>query len=494
MHDSPFEHISGNAAFFSTPQIEDTFQITLNEISNFRLLSCVLGFPKSGKTVFLERLSSMLKIHTIGLKASRQRSLSKTLTSVLDPQGESKSNLARRLREKKRIVILIDDAHLLKDDDFAFVKGLYTLAEHQRTVLQIVLVGNTELLHRLTRPENREIHAMLGKISNLPKLSREQSLSYIRFLLDSAGLAQDIIPNPVPLAQKAAGVIGVLRMLTITLALKALSGQPVHNAEEILALKPKSQSQGLEDLSDEDMPVQSMVTTQSPWIGRILLLTMTLLIGAFYLAFRLLIPEGGMDELMHSNFKNVLEATKVAAGPNGTQNRLPALGTEEPGNAISNQPVIKTVFRKRTNNGPYSVQLGTYPSIEALVLHLPRYTHLKQPLFWNREQADKIHYALFVGRFDDFTQASRFASQQKLGDAPVAFRPFTSSVGPISDSINVLNTSYLLGLPSQQPAFQRDLVSGVEIQFALTRTREEALDRCQAAEAKGLPCAVTQFE
>jgi hypothetical protein len=34
----------------------------------------------------------------------------------------------------------------------------------------------------------------------------------------------------------------------------------------------------------------------------------------------------------------------------------------------------------------------------------------------------------------------------------------------------------------------------VEIQFALERAREDALNQCAEAEKKGLSCAVTQYE
>lgn len=158
------------------------------------------------------------------------------------------------------------------------------------------------------------------------------------------------------------------------------------------------------------------------------------------------------------------------------------------------QSVVKTVFRKRTTDGPYSLQLGAYPTMESLLLHLPRFMDQKQPLFWNQDQSGEAPFTLFVGRFESFEQAGRFASQNSLADTPVVFRPFVATVGPLTDQQQIDRASMSLGLPEQLNIFERELVSGIEIQFALERSRDDALAHCTRAEEKGLSCAVTQYE
>lgn len=236
MYESPFENASGTTAYFLTPQLEHAFEAILEEVHFGRLLSCAIGFPKSGKTAFLTRLSSLLREHTIILSASAEENLSRTLSRQLSPQEEAPSSLSRELQEKLRVVLIIDDAHLLQDDDFAFMAGLFTLAKHKGSVLQVVLIGNGELIHKLARPDNRNVQALLGNIINLPKLTREQAFEYMRFLLNSAGLDGGLISDPEPLVRRASGIVGILRILTITLALKALSGQ--HAADVEAAFEP----------------------------------------------------------------------------------------------------------------------------------------------------------------------------------------------------------------------------------------------------------------
>ncbi|MDY0228009.1 MAG: ATP-binding protein [Desulfomicrobium apsheronum] len=489
MHDSPFENMSETAQHFSTPQLEDIFQSVLSDIQNHRLLSCVIGFPKSGKTFFLNRLKSAQSAHTLSITASSGLTLSQTINENLSPEKENKAALTQLLREKKHVILFVDNAHLLTDADFAFLGGLFSLTKHLTTVLQVVLVGNGEIVHRLARPENRPIYNMLGAIWTLPKLTREQSLAYIRFLLDGAGLATDLIGNPEAVAKRAAGVIGILRMLTMTLALKALHSDQSCDAEEALNFKsncPEAQAQA----PDEAMPTQNMASGNSWMAGVVLALSMAAIIGTFLFFFSWLMPEARLGDLFH-DFTGTPRETNVEPAPSAPVRQQDIHTASGP---VHWQSVAKTVFRKRTTDGPYSLQLGAYPTMESLLLHLPRFMDQKQPLFWNQDQSGEAPFTLFVGRFESFEQAGRFASQNSLSDTPVVFRPFVATVGPLTDQQQIDRASMSLGLPEQLNIFERELVSGIEIQFALERSRDDALAHCTRAEKKGLSCAVTQYE
>jgi type II secretory pathway predicted ATPase ExeA len=487
MHDSPFEQISETAQHFSTPQMEDIFQSVLADIAGHRPLSCVIGFPKSGKTYFLSRLATSQNAQTVIISASTNRTLSQTINEKLSPEAENKAALTQLLRDSKHVILFIDNAHLLTDADFAFLGGLFSLTRHLSALLQVVLVGNGEIVHRLARPENRPIYTMLGAIWTLPKLTREQSLAYIRFLLDAAGMDNDIIGNPEAVAKRAAGVIGILRMLTMTLALKALHADQSCDAEEALNFGIKCPSRQ-EDDAVEAMPTQEMVSSISPMAGVILALSMAGIIGIFLLFFSWLMPDAGLKDLFSSltaaprEVREEAPAVETAPAPDLNAERL----------SIHWQTVAKTVFRKRTTDGPYSLQLGAYPTMESLLLHLPRFADQKQPLFWNQDQSER--FSLFVGRFESFEQAGKYGTQNKLSDAPVVFRPFVATVGPLTDPEQIRRAAISLGLPEVLDIFERELVSGVEIQFALERSRDDALIHCARAEQKGLSCAVTQYE
>jgi hypothetical protein len=377
--------------------------------------------------------------------------------------------------------MLLDNAHLLTDDDFALIGTLFTLAQNQKNLLQVVLVGNGEIVHRLARPENRAMYNLLGAIWNLPKLTREQSLAYVRSLLEGAGLAQDLITNPETLVKRAAGVIGILRMLTITLALKALSSQDSCDATE--ALNPDCAAQKREN-PDDDLPTQKMVHTTSPWTAGLLAMSLGAIIMAFVLFFLWLTPGTSVKSVVSNFLHGPASAPEQASFP------PPQIAPTSP----VSQEVAKTVFRKRTKDGPYSLQLGSYPTMESLLLHLPRFTNQKQPLFWNRDRGEPERFMLFAGRFESFDEAGQYANQNQLAGSPVVFRPYVATAGPLTDPEQLRQASLAVGLHGQEAVFERELVNGVEIQIALERSREDALERCAEAENKGLSCAVTQYE
>jgi hypothetical protein len=483
MTDSPFDTAPGTAPHFTTPQLEDVFESVLNEIQSLRPMSCVIGFPKSGKTTFLTRLQNAIDIETLSLGASSEQTLFHALMTPATPEGETKPILTKLLREKKRLVLFIDNAHLLTDGDFTFLTSLFGLARQHQSELQVVLVGNGEIVHRLARPENRAVYSMLGAIWNLPKLTREQSRDFVAFVLESAGLSGDLIANPDPLVKKAAGIIGILRMLTGTVALKAMSAKEACNAEDVLECPPEAPSapQGEAPVT---APTQHMGTRMPGRAGLVLTLSMCVIIGLLVLFLSWLMPDLRLTDLFSGS----------ADAPLQTVTTPPVPPTEVRPTGPIMQSVAKTVFRKRTKDGPYSIQLGAFATMEAMLLHLPRFTDLDQSLFWNRESGSPGGFTLFAGRFESFEEARDYGTRHDFKDAQVVFRPFVGTIGPLTDPDQIRHASLLLGLQEPLKVFEHELVSGVEIQFALERAREDALNQCAEAEKKGLSCAVTQYE
>lgn len=473
MEDTLFDHLAPTNTYFPIPQIDDVFASIRTELESGRLLCCFTGFPKSGKTSFLDRLRNVLTVHSVYLSASRDETLAAVLLDKLSALGDHKTAVGRLFTTHKHVVLLIDNAHLLKDKDFALVMRMYVLAEHHQTRLQIILGGNGELMLHLGRPENRQLFNMLGSVWNLPKLTIGQSLEYVRFLLKSAGLAEDFIPDPLPLAKRAAGTIGVLRMLVITFALKALGGQQIDNAGSILdpdaSLAPSfHDSEGREATDVESL--------RSPWVGRVFVMVMaTVVCVSVFALFQMRADKETRTRLPDSQ----PEALPPVA-PGDTMQQAPIT-----------RPIAKTVFRKRADQGPYSLRLGTFPSPAAMLLNLPKFTALDEQLLWSGAKESEIE--LYVGRFETSDAADAFATRHELAGATTVLRPFVATIGPIT-SDQVKEAALIVGLPEPRQAFVRDLTSGMELQFSLERSMTDALDRCSVVENNGFSCAVTEYE
>ena len=473
--DTLFDHLSPHDSYFPIPQVDDVFASILDELKSGRPLCCFTGFPKSGKSAFLNRLHDVLKPQSLYLSASREQSLAAILLEKLSHLGDHKTALGNFFAAHQQVVLLIDNAHLLQGKDFDLLLNVYALADHAHSRLQVVLGGNGELMLHLGRPENRPLFNMLGSVWNLPKLTIGQSLDYVRFLLSSVGLAEDFIPDPLPLAKRAAGTIGVLRMLTITFALKALSGQQLDNVESLLDLRPTAEVLLPESATENVLDVRD---ARAPWSGRIFLLIMLLLVTASIYVLLWFVPDSGVRDWFPT------QTNETSA---------PGLTSPDSASGPVVRPVAKTVFRKRVSDGPYSLRLGDYPSVEAMLLHLPRFATLNQPLFWTSpEDADQAE--LHAGRFETSEAAQEFATEHKLAEAAVALRPFVVTVGPLHDARQIREAGFAVGLPEPHQSFRRDLAAGAELQFALEKTRAEALSRCAVIEKSGLSCVVTEYE
>ncbi len=487
MHNYSQEAIQENEEYFYTPQLKDLFQSILREIDKSKTLSCIIGFPKAGKTSFLIRLQSSLKRHAVLVNISSGSSLKQCLEEELKRHPSNQQDIDQFFDANKSIVILVDNAHLMSDKDFAQLNSLLRQACTQKTSLQFVLVGNGELIHRLARPANRDAYNLLATLWNLPKLSREQSLAYIHFLLKTSGLSQDLITNPEVLASRAAGVVGILRMLTITLALKAIGSEENCDARDLVCI-----SQGLDQtgVATAGPLHHTDVRQQSRWIGGILLLSMSILTILVVLSFFWVIPELDLRKTISKTFDSPQTVASDKPDPIESNPETPP----ELSAVFGPEPLARIVLRKRTNEGPYSLHLGSYPTIESLLLHQTRLNSLNLAMFWSWNELGRGKCDLYAGRFESFERAREVAAQHQLGEVPVAFRPFVVTVGPLTHQNQINKAALIIGLPGSQRIFERELVTGVEIQFALERTHDDAVRQCSVMEKKGLSCAITQYE
>lgn len=88
----------------------------------------------------------------------------------------------------KHVVIIIDEAHALSDQTLEGLRFLSNLETESCKLLQIVLVGQPELDHRLNKQHLRQLKHRIIFSYRLPTLrNKKELLSYICFRLSSAG-------------------------------------------------------------------------------------------------------------------------------------------------------------------------------------------------------------------------------------------------------------------------------------------------------------------
>ena len=104
--------------------------------------------------------------------------------------------IQRRLIEQYaaggQMVVVVDEAQRLPPDTLENLRLLSNLETETEKLLQILLVGQTELDGLLARPDLRQLRQRIALKAHLSPLSRPQSEAYIQFRLTQAGSADPL--------------------------------------------------------------------------------------------------------------------------------------------------------------------------------------------------------------------------------------------------------------------------------------------------------------
>lgn len=97
----------------------------------------------------------------------------------------------------RRTVLMIDEAQHLDFEVLEQIRLLTNLETNEQKLLQIILIGQPELVEKLARPELRQLNQRITARYHLQPLNLEETDAYIRHRLQVAGLAagRQIFPS-----------------------------------------------------------------------------------------------------------------------------------------------------------------------------------------------------------------------------------------------------------------------------------------------------------
>jgi general secretion pathway protein A len=96
----------------------------------------------------------------------------------------------------RNTVLMIDEAQHLDFDVLEQIRLLTNLETNTRKLLQIILIGQPELVDLLSRPELRQLNQRITARYNLEPLNQEETAAYIAHRLQVAGMSPG--QNPFP--------------------------------------------------------------------------------------------------------------------------------------------------------------------------------------------------------------------------------------------------------------------------------------------------------
>ncbi len=169
----------------------------------------VTGEVGSGKTTLVRRLLAGIGDDiVVGLVTNTHPSFGELLQWValafdLDYRGRDKVQLyhlfidflIERYASGRRTVIIVDEAQNLALAALEELRMLSNINADKDYLLQVILVGQPELLKKLKRPQLRQFVQRIGVDYHLGPLDLEDTLLYIRHRLAVAGGAPELIDD-----------------------------------------------------------------------------------------------------------------------------------------------------------------------------------------------------------------------------------------------------------------------------------------------------------
>lgn len=90
-------------------------------------------------------------------------------------------------KTERKVLLIIDEAHALPTDLLEELRLLVNMAEEKKGVLSVFLVGQPELLDRLTEEQLSPLAERIAVRFHLTQLTHEDAIKYILFRLQRAG-------------------------------------------------------------------------------------------------------------------------------------------------------------------------------------------------------------------------------------------------------------------------------------------------------------------
>jgi MSHA biogenesis protein MshM len=242
----PFRITPHTDFFFEGADRGATLEALIYAILHDEGIVKVSGEVGSGKTMLCRVLMERLPAHveTIYL-ATPSLARDEILHAIADelelklPDGrmaavlrELQEQLIRLYAAGRRVVILIDEAHVMPDETLEQVRLLSNLETNRHKLLQIVLFGQPELDATVAKPSLRQLRDRITNSFRMRPLAEPEVAKYITFRMRAAGYRGPEVFSARAIKLIARAADGLTRRINI-LADKSLLAAYTENSHAI---------------------------------------------------------------------------------------------------------------------------------------------------------------------------------------------------------------------------------------------------------------------
>lgn len=190
----PFNLTPNSRFFFASQKHQEALDSLLYAVDNRKGFVVITGEIGSGKTTVCRTLLNKLNKHTEVALITNTHLNSKDLLMVLledleieFQHGWTKAKLLsalntyliEQMQENNNVVLIIDEAQNLKPTVLEEVRMLSNLETETEKLIQIILMGQPELKHKLGLPKLEQLRQRVAVYFHLSPLSFEETKEYV---------------------------------------------------------------------------------------------------------------------------------------------------------------------------------------------------------------------------------------------------------------------------------------------------------------------------